>query len=284
MWRVGLGKLQFVRTINTRNLTNSNSQFYCLYSTVKRPALYLYNSSTRAELFLIGVDHVTTRSAELVKNLINDVKPSVIAVELCEERAKNLLADYGERKKLSLRDFLAIKGTLSQKFITFVIQNMYADLACTGLKPGEEIRVAIERGKAIGANISYIDKNIDDIIERAAQGFVLVDVWRYWWKQKEIVSQYPNFFRALQYTDIEHCAEAMLKPEVLQEAVDIGERFFPGLVEAILHERNEHMVKNLREMKGSIVGVVGALHVKGMQKLWQQREAECRKERSFQIM
>lgn len=284
MWSAGLGKLRSVRSINIRNLTNSFCPFHCLYSTVKRPALYLYNSSTRAELFLIGIDHVTPRSAELVKNLITDVKPSVVAVELCEERAKSLLDGEEEHKKLSLMDFLAIKGSLSQKLITFVIQNMYADLACTGLKPGEELRVAMERGKAIGANISYIDQNIDVIIERAGQGFLLTELWRYWLKQKEVVSQYPNFFTALRYKDINHCAEAMLQPEALQEAVQIGERFFPGLVKAILHERNAYMVKNLREMKGSIVGVVGALHVNGMHKLWQQAELECGRERSLPIM
>eukprot|EP00250_Pteridium_aquilinum_P000803 c10971_g1_i1 orf=596-1450(-) len=284
MWSMGLGKVRSVRSISVRNLTKLFSPSCCFYSTGKRPALYLYNSSTRAELFLIGIDHVTPRSAELVKNLIRDVRPNVVAVELCEERAKTLMAVQEEPKKLRFRDLLAIKGSLNQKLITFVIENMYADLACTGLKPGEELRVAMERAKAIGANISYIDQSIDVIIERAAQDFYLKEVWRYWLKRKEIVNQYPNFFRALRYKDISHCAEAMLKPEALQEAVEIGEKFFPGLVRAILHERNEYMVKNLREMKGSIVGVVGALHVKGMQRLWQQAETECGGERAFPIM
>ena len=51
--------------------------------------------------------------------------------------------------------------------------------------------------------------------------------------------------------------------------------FFLRQMKAILHDRNEYMVKNLREMRGSIVGVVGALHVEGMHKLWRAAELEC---------
>ena len=64
-------------------------------------------------------------------------------VELCERRAKTLLSGQSEPQRLRLRDIFKIKGGLSQKFLTYIIKNMYADLACTGLKPGEELRVSL---------------------------------------------------------------------------------------------------------------------------------------------
>jgi hypothetical protein len=64
-------------------------------------------------------------------------------VELCERRASKLLSGQPELQRLRLRDIFKIKGGLAQKFLTYVIKNMYADLACTGLKPGEELRVSI---------------------------------------------------------------------------------------------------------------------------------------------
>jgi uncharacterized protein YbaP (TraB family) len=42
---------------------------------------------------------------------------------------------------------------------------------------------------------------------------------------------------------------------------------------AVIDERNEFMVKNLREIEGTVVGVVGALHIPGMQKIWQEAES-----------
>ena len=42
---------------------------------------------------------------------------------------------------------------------------------------------------------------------------------------------------------------------------------------AVIDERNEFMVKKLREIEGTVVGVVGALHIPGMQKIWQEAES-----------
>lgn len=284
MWIAGACKVRSAGSFNARNTTTILLNACRFFSTNKRPALYLYNSSTRAELFLMGVDHVTPRSAEIVRNLIKDVKPNVVALELCEGRAERLMIGHKEPQKLRLRDFLAIEGSLGQKLITYVIRNMRADLACTGLKPGDETRVAMQQGKDVGAKIAFIDEDFDVIVQRAAVNFSLKELYRYWGFRKELAGQYPNFFGALRYRDINHRAEAMLKPEALKETIDIGERFFPGLVQAILHERNEHMVKSLREMKGSIVGVVGALHVRGMQKLWEEAERECKKDRALPVV
>ncbi|KAI5072593.1 hypothetical protein GOP47_0012699 [Adiantum capillus-veneris] len=284
MWRAGVGQLRLVGLPNARNITDAFLNPCRYYSINIRPALYLYNSSTRAELFLMGVDHVTLKSAEIVQNLIKDVKPHVVAVELCEGRAKRLMAGQEKPEKLRLRDFLAIKGSFGQKLITSVIRNMHVDLACTGLKPGEETRLAIQQGKDVGAKIAFIDEDFEVIIQRAADNFSLKELYRYWKDHKELNGMYPNFFGALRYKDVTHCAEAMLKPEALKEAIEIGERFFPGLVLTIVHERNEHMVKKLREMKGSIVCIVGALHVTGMQKLWEQAERKFNQNRALPIV
>ncbi|MCO5584144.1 hypothetical protein L7F22_038067 [Adiantum nelumboides] len=272
MWRVGAGKFQSAALFNARFTTNLCLHPRRFYSTNKRPAIYLTNSSTKAELFLMGVDHVTSKSAEIVQN-----------VELSEGRAEQLMAGQ-EPENVGLWNILAMKGSLGQRLITHVLHNMNADLACTGLKPGEETRAAMKQGKDVGAKIAFIDEDFEIIVQRAAEHFSLIELYRYWKDRKELSAQYPNFFRALRFTDINHCAEAMLKPEALNEVREIGERFFPGLVQAILHERNEHMVKNLREMKGSIVCIVGALHVKGMQKLWEQAERECEPDRALPMV
>lgn len=49
-------------------------------------------------------------------------------------------------------------------------------------------------------------------------------------------------------------------------------RFLWLQMKAILHDRNEFMIKHLRDMNGKIIAVVGLAHMEGMEKLW--REAE----------
>ncbi|MCO5573086.1 hypothetical protein L7F22_026851 [Adiantum nelumboides] len=209
----------------TRFTTNLCLHPCRFYSTNKWPAIYLTNSSTKAELFLMGVDHVTSKSAEIVRN-----------VELSEGRAEQLMAGQ-EPEIVGLWNILAMKGSLGQRLITHVLHNMNADLACTGLKPVEETRAAMKKGKDVGAKIAFTDEDFEVIVQRAAEQFSLIELYRYWKDRKELSAQYPNFFGALTFKDINHCAEAMLKLEALNE------------VQAILHDRNEHMVKNLREMK-----------------------------------
>ena len=67
-------------------------------------------------------------------------------------------------------------------------------------------------------------------LENAGHGLHLKEAFRFYRERKEIVRQHQNFFRALSYDDITQCAEAMLNPRALREAVELGEKYFPGLV------------------------------------------------------
>eukprot|EP00250_Pteridium_aquilinum_P004629 c14840_g1_i1 orf=271-1143(+) len=246
------------------------------YCNAKRPIVQLHNSVTKANLFLVGIDHASPKSAEFVRHIIRDLMPNVVAVELCRKRGKAVLSGE-ERKSMTWKDIFAIKGSLTQKLLTFIITSLYDELAATGLKPGEELRVAILEGLAIGASISYIDQNMNVTLRRAAQEFSLMELIRFFLRRRGISRQYPLLSEALSTGDALQCAEAMMDPKARAEAIEVAEKYFPGLVEAMLHERNKYMVKNLRKLQGRIVSVVGALHLEGMCKLWQETEVEWHK-------
>lgn len=253
----------------------TSSAFLPRFLSTERPAVYLRNSRNRAELFLVGIDHVSPKSAQFVQTFIKDVRPNVVAVELCESRSKKLLSGEVLHKKYRFWEIFQIQGDLRQKFLTYFLRNMYAELAEMGLKPGEELRVAIEEGRALGASVSCIDQDLSVTLERAGCTISLKAVWDYLANQRTIARKYPNFCRALSHSEIPQCAEALMSRVALAEAIAMGETYFPGLVRTFLHERNEFMVKRLRELEGSIVGVVGAMHVPGMDKLWQEAELQC---------
>lgn len=228
--------------------------------------VHLHNSITKADLFLVGVHHGSPKSAEFVRHVIKNVMPNVVAVELCKERGR-AIQSY-EPKSMTWDEFSTIKGGLKVKILHFIINELYAYIAAKGLKPGDEFRVAIEEGFGVGANILCIDQDINVTFKRFAQELSLMELIRFFVRRKEILRQYPVLFEAL------NSGNLMMYPKAMEEAMGFADKYFPGLAKSMVHERNEYMVKRLRKMSGSIVGVVGALHVQGMHKLWHETEVE----------
>lgn len=46
------------------------------------------------------------------------------------------------------------------------------------------------------------------------------------------------------------------------------------LLQALVSERNDVMVKALRNLKGKVVAIVGLAHMDGMEQLWKQANAK----------
>ncbi|CAD7698987.1 unnamed protein product [Ostreobium quekettii] len=80
---------------------------------------YLRNAANGAEIFLIGTAHISKKSAEEVKETINFVKPDVVMVELCHDRAIRLrsgrASTFGDLLAILLRP-LTEGGFDPQKF------------------------------------------------------------------------------------------------------------------------------------------------------------------------
>lgn len=107
-------------------------------------------------------------------------------LELCEGRARHLRSE-GQMQVLSPTDFLKLPGSFGQKAFSHSIRSLQELLKLFGINYGEEFRVnnllviwhvkellrphrecthlfvqvALEEGDKIGADLHYIDQNID---------------------------------------------------------------------------------------------------------------------------
>ncbi|XP_024540151.1 traB domain-containing protein isoform X1 [Selaginella moellendorffii] len=123
---------------------------------------HLKNSSNGAEIFLVGTAHVSAKSAEEVEEVIGIVKPDIVAVELCEERAKKLLAGYHDTSLFQkVQEFMKFPGGLKQKVVHLALSASYQAMREAGLEPGKEFKVAMEEAKARRAGILLIDQRYD---------------------------------------------------------------------------------------------------------------------------
>ncbi len=69
--------------------------FYPVRKLERQPVLRLIEPSTRTEVYLIGVSHGSPSSAELVRKSIEELKPSVVVLELCTDRFITICLDAG---------------------------------------------------------------------------------------------------------------------------------------------------------------------------------------------
>ncbi|KAJ7561460.1 hypothetical protein O6H91_03G029300 [Diphasiastrum complanatum] len=103
---------------------------------------YLRNSSNGAELYLVGTAHVSSKSAQEVKQVINMVKPDIVAVELCEERVRNMMAgESGPSAVQMLKEFMKFPGGLGENLVNLLVKSFYQIMRSTGLEPGKEFQV-----------------------------------------------------------------------------------------------------------------------------------------------
>src|SRR5665647_1319803 len=121
--------------------------------------------SQLSKIVLIGTAHVSEKSVDEVKAVIRNLKPDVVAVELCRGRYDSLEGNAQE-------DQVPIKDLLSGgKIYYYVIHWLLAHLQKKigedmGVKPGAEMLSAMEEAKTIGANVALIDRDIQVTLQR----------------------------------------------------------------------------------------------------------------------
>jgi pheromone shutdown-related protein TraB len=214
------------------------------------------------QIILIGTAHVSRESAELVEQVIAEEKPDTVCVELCESRYKAII-DKEQWQNTDLikvirekRAFLLLLNLVLAYFQKKIGKKL-------GISPGEEMIRAVRKAEEVGASISLADRDIRITLSR---------VWRLmglWTKMK-------LFFQLLVSEEelnniTEEDIERIKRKDVLETLLsEIGESF-PEIRRILIDERDQYLAYKIRTAVGKkIVAVVGAGHVSGIQKYWEE--------------
>jgi len=214
------------------------------------------------EITLLGTAHVSKESVRLVTDVIESEKPDTVCVELCESRYqsirqkdkwldKDIIKVIKEKKS-----FLLLSNLLLASFQKRIAEKF-------DVKPGEEMIKAIEVGESSGAGIHLADRNIR---------ITLAKTWRVMglWDKVKLLFQL-----VLSMGKIDEISEAdiekMKQEDVLQTLLaDVG-KSLPVLKDILIDERDQYLTCKIRTAPGNkIVAVVGAGHVPGIKKYWNQ--------------
>ena len=214
------------------------------------------------EVILVGTAHVSNESAELVARVISDEHPDTVCVELCESRYQSMTQGN------TWKDTDLIKVIKEKKAFLLLSNLLLASFqkkigSKLGIKPGQEMLEAIKAADATGATIHLADRDVRTTLSRA---------WRLmglWTKMKLLAQLVTSFGEADSITkeDIETMKQQDMLETLLKEIGDL----LPELRTVLIDERDQYLTEKIRTAPGKrIVAVVGAGHVPGIKKNWDQ--------------
>ncbi|KAI3968600.1 hypothetical protein MKW92_028130 [Papaver armeniacum] len=229
----------------------------------------LNNSKTGSQVYVVGTIHVSKESADTVKKVINYVMPDVVAVELCNKRAMELMKwkpGDDDLYKLCLKSMKA-PGGLSMKLFSFLINLWYRRFRAGGTFPGLEFKVAMEESIRVKAECFPIDQDVRVLFQQLSELLSYDFLWRICTKGSEEskeMDQLLNYF-----TDFKD--EDMTRSSV-REMISFLKKVFPEISRLIIEDRDKVMFTRLRRFRGKIVAVVGMGHMDGIELMWKSSE------------
>ena len=221
------------------------------------------------EFKLIGTAHVSRESIDEVKSIITNEKPDMVCVELDQGRYNAITQnDNWERLNLS-KVFKEGKGFLL--IANLVLASFQKRLGNElGVKPGEEMKVAIETAKELGIPYSLCDREVQTTLRRA---------WMrcgFWSKSKLLASLLASAFTTekLSEQEIENLKNKNELDGMMSELAD----YLPSVKTTLIDERDRYLASKIwtsipapalnesstETANKKIVAVIGAGHLPGI--------------------
>ncbi len=207
---------------------------------------------------LVGTAHVSQKSVDLVREVIENEKPDTVCVELCESRYQSVIQEDRWQN-------MDIVKVIKEKKVFLLLSNLILAsfqkkiAAKLDIKPGAEMLEAIAVAKEVGAKIELADRDVRTTLARA-------------WRAMSLWSKIRLFFQLIlsmgDADDIsEKDIEELKKSDMLESLIkDIGSEM-PVLKEILIDERDKYIAEKIKRASGkNIVAVVGAGHVPGIKK------------------
>lgn len=214
-------------------------------------------------LRILGTAHVSTASVEAVREQISTYQPDVVAVELCSSRHEALTSDRRLDKEGLLKVVKEGKAplVLLQSLLAAEQRKMGMD---EGQQPGAELLVAVQEAKAANLEVSLIDRDIQTTLRRA-------------WKEMRFREKFRILWSLLGEDDDEDgpdVSELLENQDLLSSLMEELRTFSPGAGVVLIDERDAFLagkISSLQTSEKKILAVVGAGHLKGIEKHLQEK-------------
>lgn len=227
-------------------------------SIIENENVKVYNIGEKT-IYVLGTAHVSARSAEEAYELIHEIKPDSVCVELDDARIESLR----NPKKWSDTDIISIIKSKQSAFMlaNLILSSYQKRLADQfGISAGQEMILSMKAADELGSKVVPVDRPIKTTFMRIWRKMNFMD------KMKLIFNVVLGFVddEAIDESDLEQLKSQDMLTSALTE---LGESF-PSLKRYLVDERDEFIAKSILNAPGkTIVAVVGAAHTVGMDEI-----------------
>ncbi len=210
------------------------------------------------EIYLVGTAHVSQASADLAEEIIREVQPDSVAVELCHPRLQSL-RDPDRWKNTDVVQVIKEGKTyllLTQLLLSSFQRRIGEQL---GVKPGAEMMRAVEVADELGVETVLADREVRITLRRtwARLGFFSM--------LKVMATILGSLFDSEELDAAE--IERLKQSDVLEETMSEFSQKLPEVREALIDERDQFLAAKIADSPGpKIVAIVGAGHVAGIKR------------------
>ena len=208
-------------------------------------------------LTIIGTAHVSAESVEEVKDVIYELQPDRVAIELDLPRytkLKNSMMGIEEDDSISVTKIIK-ENKVGLFLLTTVLSYFQSKIGDeVDVAPGSEMVGAIEAAEDLGIPIALIDRNINITLERALNRMSFFE------KIKFLIG-----ILSTDTDDEEIDIEDLKNPDNLEDLLGMFKDEAPGIYDVLVHERDAYLAGSLlRIPEDKVVAVVGAGHQPGI--------------------
>ncbi len=212
--------------------------------------------------YIIGTAHISERSVQEVKDVIERVRPDTVCVELCKTRF-DALTDEDRWRRLDI--FQVIR----QQKVLFLLSNLALSAYQKrlgdklGVRPGAELMAGVEKAREVGAELVLADRDIQATLKRTWRNLRFMD------KVKVLGALMEAFLSREEIS--EEALEKMKDRDNISESMRDFARVIPTLQVPLIDERDRFLMSAIEDAPGKkVVAVVGAAHVQGMMRYFGQ--------------
>ncbi len=212
-------------------------------------------------ILLVGTAHISKESVKEVNGAIESFKPDIVAVELCERRFE-AITKKDKWENTPVTNLLKSNNAylmLAQTFLSSIQRKLGKEY---GVEPGSEMVEAINEAKKRNLKVALVDRDISITHKRAWRNMGFREKFRLTWEFLKALIGYDE--EDLEELDLEKLMDQDVISSLMEEFGEIA----PSISNVLIHERDEYIAKKIQEesKKGKVVAVVGAGHIKGIEK------------------
>ncbi|KUG05484.1 pheromone shutdown protein [hydrocarbon metagenome] len=208
------------------------------------------------QIILIGTAHVSARSVDDVKEVIQKEQPETVCIELCESRYRNI-TDADRWKNTNITKIIK-DGQALLLLVNLILSSYQKRLAQQfNIKPGQEMLQGIASAKEVGAELCLADRDIQTTMMRLWRSIGL------WGKTKLFFQLLMSMFIDEEIDEQE--MEKMKSGDMLSSALEELAQAFPHIKSILIDERDQYLAQKIKEAPGNkVVAVLGAGHIPGI--------------------